>query len=99
MPAFISVLLQGFFLVLTSTVGQWLFGLGVGVVAYTGINLLTANVYAYVVSQAAGMSSSLLAIVHMMGLFTALNIILSGVAGKFAMSAAGSGTFKKFILR
>jgi len=99
MPAFILALLQGFVIVLSSTVGQWLFGLGIGVVAYTGIGTLTAGVYSYVLAQASGLSASVLAIVHLMGMFTALNIILSGVAAKFAMNAAGSATFKKFILR
>jgi len=68
MPAFVGVLLQGFFLVLTSTIGQWLFGLGIGFVAYSGVNTLTTGVYSYMVTQSSGLSASLLAIVHMMGL-------------------------------
>ena len=60
MPALVLVLLQGFYLVVSSVVGQWLFGLGVGIAAYTGISALLSNVNTFVASQAAGVSSSVM---------------------------------------
>ena len=99
MPVFVGVLLQGFYLLLVSVVGQWLFGLGVGFVAYTGISALTASAYTYVTGFASGLSSAMASILHLMGVFTALNIILSGVAAKFAIAAAGSATVKKLVFR
>jgi hypothetical protein len=87
MPAFVLVLLQGFAIVLSSVVGQWVFGLGIGFVAYTGIAELTNLVRQYVTTSAGGLGS-LLAFVQMFKVFTAVNLILSSVAAKFAMQAA-----------
>jgi hypothetical protein len=96
MPAFVALLLQGFVIVITSVIGQWLFGLGVGVVAYTGIGALLESVRAGVQSNAASVPASAMSVLHLVGIDTALNIVLSACAGKFAMKAAGSATLKQF---
>jgi hypothetical protein len=76
MPAFVALLLQGFIIVLTSTVGQWLFALGVGIVAYTGIGALLASVSSNVAASGAGLSSEMLGLFAMFKMNTALNIIV-----------------------
>jgi hypothetical protein len=99
MPMFISLLLQGLYLVATSVVGQWLFGLGVGFVAYTGFSTMTSSVFDHVSASMGGLSSQLAGILHLMGVLTSMNIVLSGVAAKYAIAGAGSATVKRLAFK
>lgn len=101
MPAFVFLLLQGFAVVLSSVIGQWILGLGIGFVAFEGMTDLTTGLGVRLSNLLGQVPADLYGLVLMFKVHSAMSLILSAVSAKFAMQAAGSagGVIKRLVIR
>jgi hypothetical protein len=90
MPAFVGALLLGLSAILSMLVTRWLVGLGFGILAYTGVESLVAEATSAVMANTTGLSLAVIQVMSLCKVFTALNLILSAVVGKFAFGSGGA---------
>lgn len=77
-----------------SIIGKLIVGLGVGVVAYTGVDALSTALTAQINTALGGIDSIYTDPINVLGFREALNIITSGYVAKF-----GTQTAYRFALR
>lgn len=87
------------FLFLSAIVGplvaKVLTSLGMGAVTYIGITVLLSAVRTYLIGSVTGLPADLLAILGLFKLDVAVNIMLSAVAARAALSGVNRTTGKK----
>lgn len=87
------------FLFLSSIVGplaaKILTSLGIGAITYVGITALLATVRSELLGSVTGMPADVLALFGLIKLDIAVNIMLSAVAARAALSGMNSSTGKK----
>lgn len=87
------------FLFLSSIVGplaaKILTSLGIGAITYVGITALLASVKTYLLGSVTGMPADVLALFGLIKLDIAVNIMLSAVAARAALSGMNASTGKK----
>ncbi len=87
------------FLFLSSIVGplvaKVLTSLGMGAISYVGITVLLSAVRTYLIGNVTGLPADVLAILGLAKLDVAVNIILSAVAARAALSGVNLSTGKK----
>jgi hypothetical protein len=93
MPAFLVSLLAYLIPVLVSAAGKILLALGIGVVSFAGVSLLTDQVMQYVQSNMSVLPNTVIQFLTMFKMLTCLNIILSAYVGKFTVQG-----IKKFVI-
>lgn len=76
-------------------VAKVLTSLGLGAVTYVGITVLLSTVKTYLIGEVNGLPGDLLAILGLAKLDVAVNIMLSAVAARAALSGVNLSTGKK----
>jgi len=87
------------FMFLSSIVGplaaKVLTAIGIGAVSYVGITALLSNVKSYLINQISGAPSEVLAILGLLKVDIAMNIILSAVIARAVISGMNKSTGTK----
>jgi len=101
MHLFIIGLLTAFSTVLVPFVIRLLKGLGIGIVTYTGIDLVLTELVEFAQDALNGLPADILSFVGMMNLDIALNMIVSAILAKTVLDGFNSatGTKKDFVLK
>ncbi|WP_043311466.1 DUF2523 domain-containing protein [Pseudomonas sp. ML96] len=76
-------------------VAKVLTSLGIGAVSYIGITVLLAGVKTYLIGEITGLPGEILAILGLAKVDVAVNIVLSAVAARAALSGVNLSTGKK----
>ena len=88
MPALVAAFGQVILWALGNLVGRVMLGLGLGVVAYKGVDLLINQVEAKVSGLLGGIDAMFLPAIHALGLIQGIQIILAAYAARFATQTA-----------
>lgn len=89
MAAFIWLALTTIFGWLLKNIGpQILISLGIGLATYTGFSALSSDFTSYVNAIQDSSVSQLVALLHILGVFAGIKILLAAVSVKFSLSAA-----------
>lgn len=99
MPAIIAMLLGGLINVVGTMAGRVLVALGIGIVSYTGMQMLVGQLQTSIVGAFAGVPSQILAIIYLMKVGQALGIIMAATSARMVISGLTSEGFKRFVLR
>ena len=93
-------LLWGFFYTaIGSIVGRILLTLGMGLVTYTGIDLLLGAARTQIFSSFAASGAVFLQFAGVLQLGTAINILLSAVVMRFTLSGVTAGSITKMVTK
>jgi len=99
MPAFIYAFLVGLVPVLSGTAFQILTALGFGVLTFTGLTLAMDQLHAFAAANWGNLPANVLAMVGLLRVDQALNLIISAVTVKYTLKGMVNGTFKAFVAR
>lgn len=97
MPALVAVLWGAFYSMIGSLVGRVLGSLGMGYVAYSGINFMLDKIKALVIAQFTGTGQVILGVLYTAKLDVCISIIFSAVLIRFTLAgmSAANGTMKQ----
>lgn len=98
MPVFIAALIGGLVSAAGSFVGRALIALGVGVVAYSGINTAMDAALAIVVANGNALPTGIVGMLGVLKIGTGLNIIMSALVIRWTLQGLTSGVVKRFVL-
>lgn len=99
MPIFIAALIGGLVSAVGSFVGRVLVALGVGFVAYQGIDTALDAYKNLFISGANGMSSELVGMLGVLKIGTGVNILLSACIARLTINGLTSGTIKRMVIK
>jgi hypothetical protein len=93
-----GILIKSLIMALATTlgaiVGRVITGLGIGFLAYQGVDILIGNAQSYINAQMGTLPATLSQVVTLTGLPTALNMMFSALAARW-----GTGTVYRFAAR
>jgi hypothetical protein len=99
MPVIIAMLVGGLVQAAGSFVGRALIALGIGYVAYTGIDTALAAFKALAVSNAGGLPASIAGMLGVLKIGTGINIIFSALTARLVLNGLTSGTIKRLVFK
>jgi NO-binding membrane sensor protein with MHYT domain len=99
MPLFVSALLGGLINICATLVGRVMVGLGISAVTYTGITASLSYLSSNVFSQFTGLPSTVLAVLGLLKVGSAISLIVSATTWKFAIQGLTSGTMTRWITK
>jgi hypothetical protein len=99
MPLLVSALIGGLIQALGTIVGRLLISLGIGFVAYQGIDTTLDYVKSVIVSNLQGLPADVVTIASVCQLDTAVSIIFSAIVVRFAIQGLQSGSMKKMVFK
>lgn len=100
LPAFLLPSIAGALIaVASSVVGRVLIALGIGVVAYTGINATLGYFSDVFTSAANSTGADVIGIIYLLKLDAVVSIYTAAGLARFAISGAISGSIKRMTLR
>ncbi len=96
MPLLAFFFAGAFGVIVKFLVGRIIIALGIGFVSYVGIDLLLDQAKGYILSMYTGLPTDMLAILGIMHVDEAINIIISSIAAKLIVSGlCAAGGIKK----
>ena len=99
MPLFIAALIGGLVNAAGTIVGKVLISLGIGYVAYTGLDTGLSWVTAQVAASFGQAAAQTLAVAQAAGVGVGLNIVLSAIAARLLLNGLTGGTIKRFVVK
>jgi hypothetical protein len=99
MPVFIAALLGGFISATSSFVGRVLLALGIGFVAYQGIDVALTALKASAVANLSALPFGLVGMLGVLKIGTGLNIIFSAITARLTIMGLTSGTIKRMVYK
>ena len=99
MPLWVSSIVGGFIEVAGTLVGKVLLSLGIGYVAYSGIDTALTVAKDAFLDGMAGLPADAIAIAALLKIGTCVSMLLSAVATKFLIAGATSGALKKMVIK
>ena len=99
MPIFIAALIGGLVQAASSLVGRVMVALGVGYVAYTGIDVALDAAKAQFFSAAAGLPPEVYGMLGVLKIGTGVNIICSALVARLVLNGLTSGTIKRMVVK
>ena len=97
MPVFLAALIGALASAAASLAGRVLIGVGIGVVAYTGLSSLITGVSSDIQTQFAGAPSLVLQVLGTLRLDTCIAILLSAYTARYTLAGLTSGTLVRWI--
>jgi hypothetical protein len=97
MPAIIAMLWGALFNIIGSRIGRALVALGIGVVTYTGFNVMLGTLKNNAFSAIGNLPSGVLDILLALKVGPALGIIFSAVTARLVISGLTSDSVKRFV--
>ena len=94
-PVIAAIFIGGFVSAMGSMVGRALIALGVGYVAYSGIDVLLDGLKALALSNFSGVSAEVAGVLGALKIGTAINITFSAIASKFAINGVKNCVMNK----
>jgi Protein of unknown function (DUF2523) len=98
-PIFLAALLGGLVSAAGSFVGRVLIALGVGVVAYAGIDVALGEFKTLFVTSVNGLDSRIVGMMGVMHIGAGVNILLSALLVRMTLNGLTSGTIKRMVLK
>jgi hypothetical protein len=99
MPIFIAALVGGLVSAAGSFVGRALLALGIGVVAYEGIDTALTGMLTMFQSYAGQLPAGMAGMLGVFKIGTGINILLSSCVVRLTLNGLTSGTMKRFVVR
>ena len=99
MPIWVAALVGGLLQAASSFVGRVLLALGIGFVAYTGIDVVLSGLQSQVVANFGGLPAVAIGILAVTKIDVALNIIFSAIAARMVLKGLTSGTMKRMVIK
>jgi hypothetical protein len=99
MPLFLASLLGGLVGVAGSLVGRVLLGLGIGYVAYSGVQALVDALKAQVISTLQGAPAVVVTIMSILKVDVCLSILFSALAARLILKGLTSGVIKRMVVK
>src|SRR5690606_17128127 len=97
MPLFLSALLGGLIQVAGTLVGRVLISLGIGYVAYQGLDTSLEWVGAQIAASVGDLPAQGLAILGALKVGSAVSVLLSALAAKLVLSGMTGGTIRRMV--
>ncbi|MEM1188116.1 MAG: DUF2523 domain-containing protein [Pseudomonadota bacterium] len=92
MPAFIVAAIAAFqgwlIAVIPGVVARVLGALGIGYIGFSGLNLVSDQIGAFLRAQFGGLPGDMISILNLMGVGTGIEMLISGVIAFFAIKVA-----------
>lgn len=99
MPIFLAGLLGGLIQAAASLTGRVLLALGIGYVAYSGMDVLLDTLQGQVQAYIGGAPSDVLAILSLLKVDSSVSIIFSAYAARLVIGGLTSGTVKRMVIK
>lgn len=99
MPVWVLSLLGGVLSIVGSLVGRVLLSLGVGFVAFNGVQSLMSSMKAQVISQFSGLPSTIVGILAVTKVDVAISIVFSAIAARLVINGLQSDVIKKLVFK
>lgn len=99
MPVFIAALLGGLVQAASSIAGRVLIALGIGFVAYEGVQAGLDYFKGLFASYIGGSGATVSGLLGVLKIDVAFSIILAGVTARAALNGLTSGTIKKMVVK
>lgn len=99
MPVFLAALIGGLVSAAGSFVGRVLLALGIGFVAYQGIDVAMNQFITMFQNSASGLPGSVAGMLGVLKIGTGVNIILSACLARLTLNGMTSGTIKRMVFK
>lgn len=99
MPIFIAALLGGLIQAAGSLVGSVLISLGIGYVAYTGLDTSLDWLRSQIAASFTGFPAQSLAVLSALQVGSGLSVLMSALVARLVIDGLTSGTMKKMVLK
>jgi hypothetical protein len=99
MPVFLAALIGGLVSAVGSVIGRAMVTLGIGIVAYSGIDLALSSAKAFAIAKIGAMGSVVVGLAGVFQIGAAINIIFSAMLMRIVMLGVTSGVYKRFVLK
>lgn len=99
MPLLIAALVGALVQAAGSFLGRMLIAAGVGVVSYTGMQIMSQKILQAMWGQINGMPATVLGVMGVLHLGACINVIVSACLARAALNGLNSGTVKKWVTK
>lgn len=99
MPVFLAALLGGLVSAAGSIVGRVLIALGIGFVAYTGVDVTMTAIKTGIASAGGALPMGLAGMLGVLKIGTGFNILISALVARLTLNGLTSGTIKRMVIK
>lgn len=99
MQAFVLMLVGGLIQAAGTLVGRFLISLGVGYVAFSGVDTLVSSLSSDVIGRISALSPIAVQLAGVLQVGTCINIMISAMTARLALMGLQSGTITKLVLK
>jgi hypothetical protein len=99
MPLWVGAILGGLIEVASSLVGRVLLALGIGFVAYTGIDTSINAIKAQIVSAGGALPMGLAGMLGVLKIGEGISILFSALIARLTLNGLTSGTIKRMVIK
>jgi len=96
MPAIVAFLLGGLINIAGTLIGQFLIGLGVSVVTYTGVSASISFLQSGAISYFGGLPANILGMLALLKVGECISMVVSAITVRLTLSGLTNGSIKKF---
>jgi hypothetical protein len=99
MPVFLAALIGGLVSAVGSITGRVLVALGIGFVAFTGIDTGLGELKALVVNSGNALPAQIIGMLGVLKVGTCINILFSALTARLVIQGLTSGTLKRMVVK
>lgn len=99
MPVFVAALIGGLVSAAGSLIGRILIAMGVGIVAYSGIDVAITALKNDVISNILGQDAHIVQLLGALRIDQSVNILFSAYAARMVLKGLTGGTIKRMVLK